>query len=399
MATTTIACGSDKADDDRGRIDRSTVGKLTKAEARSTAKSLNHLGFTVHQRLLEPGTNTVTSPLSLGGLLGLLAPGADGQAEQDLTRQLGLSNGEDPSIGALLAQLGATNAVTLEIANSLWTNTGVNLQDEYSDFVRKVYGAQTASVPLDKQEGADRIDNWVKESTNGKFTEMSKALGLPDPDAVLVLLNAAYFKGNWTTQFDPADTRPGEFKLASGSSVEVPMMSLPDNAKSVETSHAESFSLLRLPYGKDKRYGMEILLPNETVDISEFIKSLDLDDWAKARGDLHEGKAMVVIPKFTSKVDSDLVGPLKAAGLGSIFGGGALPKLTDSGGALTTVAQSVYIAVDEEGTEAAVATGGAVATSAPMPLMVDRPFAFAITDRDTGAMLFLGTINDPTRTR
>lgn len=395
IALTTISCGSTTPAGDQQRIDRDKVGKLTQTQALSTSAALNDIGFAVHRDLMRPGGNTVTSPLSLGGLLGLLAPGADGRAADDLTKLLRLKSTEDPAIGALLVQLTDTKDVTLNIANSLWTNSGVTLRDSYSDFVRKVYGATTESVPLGEQQGAERIDSWVKDSTNGRITEMSQALGLPDPDAVLVLLNAVYFKGTWTTRFDPADTRPGDFHLPSGSTVEVPLMSLPDNAKSVETAQSATFDLLRLPYGKDKRFGMDILLPHETVDISEFIRSVDPGDWAKARAELHEAETMVLLPKFTTKVESDLIAPLRTVGLASIFGDGALPKLTDSGGALTKVAQSVYIAVDEAGTEAAAVTGGAMTTSAPVPFSVDRPFAFAITDRVTGAVLFLGTINDP----
>lgn len=389
------ACGSGD-DSSTPRTKGPTHATLSVADARTSATALNEVGFAVHRELVESGNNTVTSPLSLGGLLGLLAAGAEGKPAQDLTGRLGLKGSDDPTIGALLSQLGTSKGVTLDIANSLWTNDGVKANDKYSSFVKEVYDAQIESVPLGKNEGAERIDNWVKKATNGKIERMSEALGLPNPDAVIVLLNAVYFKGTWTTEFDPADTRPGDFELASGSKVKVPMMSLPDNAKSIETADGGSFSLLRLPYGKDKRYGMEILLPNDVVDIAGFMKTLSLDDWSKARAALHESKTPVSLPKFTSKVDSRLDHALKAAGLGSIYDSGAMSGMTDSGGTLSTVAQSVYIDVDERGTEAAAVTGGAVVTSAPMPFTVDRPFVFAITDRDTGAMLFLGSINDPT---
>lgn len=400
VATAALACGTEQPDENGIGVDPELVGTLTDDGARSAAEVVNRLGREVHEQLAVEGANTVTSPISLAALLALLAPGADGEAAQDLAARLGLHDGRDTSIGALLVRLADTSDVRLDVASSIWTSDGVTLLEPYAAFVRDTYGVHTSSVPLDRPEGATAIDQWVTDATNGRIEEMAAALGLPDPDALTVLLNAVYFKGTWTTEFDPADTRPDSFHLPDGSEVEVPMMSLSvERSAGFEVAHAEGFSLLRLPYGKEERFGLEVVLPDDVVDASAFLATLDEAAWADARARLGDGALAedVRLPRFTTTWEGALDDALAAVGLGSIYAEGALPGISDSASTLSTVAQSVFIAVDEHGTEAAAATGGVMTDAASMPFVVDRPFVFAVSDRSTGAVLFLGTINDPTR--
>lgn len=336
-------CGSD-GNDDRVGVDPDPGDTRSTQAVRETAMTVNRIGFDVHIQLLKANENTVTSPVSLASLLGMLAAGADGAASADLNARLGLTSSTDTRIGGLMAALGATSDVTLDVANSIWTNDGVKLLAPYQTFVHDTYRAEATSVPLGTPRGADAIDAWVKRATNDKIDKMADALGLPDPDAVTVLLNAGYFKGTWTTEFDPANTRPMPFSLADGSKLDVPMMSLAGEKDPWETASSATFSLLRLPSGRDGRFAMELLVPSDVVDIADFMKRLDFDEWQATRSRLSPGAVAVSLPRFTTKWQSDLNESLT-----------------------------------------------------PVPFEVDRPFAFAITDRTTGATLFLGAINDPTR--
>lgn len=401
MATVAVVsgCGQDTADERLG-VDpgaRTRPGGVpTDERTKAVAAAINQLGFEMQAELVRSGENTVTSPVSLAGLLGLLAAGAGGQAATELTTRLGLTGTRDTAIGSLLAELATTSDVQLDVANSVWTNQGVNLLAPFSDFARDTYRAEAATVALGLPEGADAIDAWARKATNDKIDSISDALGLPDPAAVTVLLNAVYFNGTWTTEFDPANTRPGTFTRADRSMVEAPMMSLHLNEGRWDSSSGDTFSLLRLPYGADQRFAMELIVPNDIVDMSVFFAGLDVDRWNAARASLAPGVESVTMPKFTTEWKANLNESLQAVGLGSIFGNDALANISDPAAPLSTVAQKVFIQVDEHGTEAAAVSGGMTATSAPAPFEVNRPFGFAITDRNTDAVLFLGAINDPT---
>jgi serine protease inhibitor len=379
------------------RVNPELADTLSETETIALATTLNQLGFEVHTELLKSNENTVTSPVSLGALLALLAAGAEGQASTDLNERLGLNAADDTAIGALLAQLATARDVELAIANSVWTNDGIELLKPYESFVQDTYGAETGSLSLGKQEGADAIDEWAKDATNNKIDSIAEPLGLPDPDAATVLLNAVYFNGSWTTEFDPSNTREMSFSLSNGSTIAAPTMSL-SNDKLWEGAESETYALLRLPYGEDERFVMEILLPNDVVDMADFFETLEFDEWQATRAKLVPAVGSVSLPKFTTKSEQNLNDSLNSVGLESIYVEDALAGISGPNTILSTVAQSVYIKVDEQGTEAAAVTGGAVGiTSVPNAFDVNRPFAFAITDQTTGAILFLGAINNPTK--
>jgi serpin B len=177
------------------------------------------------------------------------------------------------------------------------------------------------------------------------------------------------------------------------------MMSLSNDEK-WEGAASDTYRLLRLPYGEDERFAMEILLPNDVVDMVDFFETLDFDEWQTTRSKLSPAFKSLLLPKFTTRSDENLNDSLNSVGLESIYVEDALAGISGPNTILSTVAQSVYIKVDEKGTEAAAVTGGkfqAVSGSFDDDFYVKRPFAFAITDQTTGAILFLGTINNPTK--
>jgi serine protease inhibitor len=373
------------------------AGTLSPQETAAAAAGANAFGFDLHRQVAEPGANTVTSPLSAAVLLAMVAAGAGGTTADEMVDLLRLDEPRDTRYAALLADLAGENDVTLSIANSLWAAQGHPFEDDYLTFVRDTFGATVEELDLGSQQTADRIDDWVDERTEGLIDAIAEDLGLPDPNAVLVLLNAVYFLGTWTTTFDEADTRDVPFRLADGTQVEVPTMHRSD--PDIETAPGDGFTLARLPYGEDERFGMEVILPAEDIPLDDLLARLDATVWQQTVDRLvPETPSQLALPRFELGWDAELTDALQALGMTSAFGGGDFTPMSPADPWLDTVVQKTYIRVDEEGTEAAAVTGGVMATSAgPPPFLVDRPFAFTVSDRQTGTILFLGTVHDPRR--
>lgn len=399
VAVLLTACGggvSDPAPRAAGdEIAVELAGSLSTEEAAAAGAAVNAFGFDLHREVAQAGENTVTSPVSAAVLLAMVAAGAGGATAEEMMEVLRLEDPRDTRTAALLADLTETGDVTLSIANSLWAAEGYPFEDDYLDHAQGIFGATVDEVDLGAEETADRIDAWVDERTAGLIEEIAEDLGLPNPQAVLVLLNAVYFLGTWTVTFDEADTRDAVFHLADGDRIEVPTMHRTD--AELETSAGDGFTMVRLPYGEDERFGMEVLLPDEEVALDELLPALDVDTWQRAVASLSpETVSQLALPRFELAWDQELTDALQALGMVSAFGGGDFTPMSPANPWLETVVQKTYIRVDEQGTEAAAVTGGVMVESAgPPPFVVDRPFAFTVSDRQTGTILFLGTVHDP----
>ena len=386
------SAGQDAAGDE---IAVELAGSLSPEEAAAAAEGVNAFGFDLHRAVAEPGENTVTSPLSASVLLAMVAAGSGGTTAEEMVEVLGLEDARDTRYAALLADLTGQSDVTVSIANSLWAAQGYPFEEDYITFVEDTFGATLDAVDLGAQETADRIDEWVEDRTEGLIDEIAEDLGLPDPQAVLVLLNAVYFLGTWTTTFDEDATRDAPFHLANGNQVEVPTMHRTD--PELETAAGDGFTMFRLPYGDDERFGMEVVLPDEDVALDELLAELDLAMWQETVAQLEPSTpSQLALPRFELEWDAELNDALQELGIVSAFGGGDFTPMSPANPWLDTVVQKTYIRVDEEGTEAAAVTGGVMTESAgPPPLLVDRPFAFTVSDSQTGTILFLGTVHDP----
>ncbi|MDF0512489.1 serpin family protein [Agromyces sp. H3Y2-19a] len=376
-------------------VDADLAGSLSAERAAAAADDVNAFGFDLHAAIAEDGDNIVTSPVSSSVMLAMVAAGAGGDNAEEMVEVLGLDGPRDTRYAALLAGLVGTDDVTLAVASSLWSAEGYPFEDDYVSFVQETYGATLDEVDLGSQGAADAIDDWVDERTEGLIDEVAADLGLPDPQAVLVLLNTVYYRGTWTTAFDEADTREAPFALAGGD--EVVVRTMHRSAAEVEASFGDGFQMLRLPYGDDERFGMEVLLPVEDVALDELLDDLDAEVWADAVDGLQTVTfSEIALPCFELEWDANLNEVLRSLGMVSAFEGGDFSPMSPADPFLDTVVQKTYIRVDEAGTEAAAVTGGVMAESAgPPPFRVDRPFAFTISDRETGAVLFLGSVHDP----
>ncbi len=364
-----------------------------------TARAANHLGFAVHAGLLveHEGLNVVTSPWSLSALLAIVAAAAEGETAAQLEAVLGDAGGQDEGLGLLADSLRSASSVQLRLATGLWANSELAVDDAALAALAERFDAQLVSLPLGEASAAAAIDQWVTEQTDGMIRDLAEPLGLPDPQLPLAVATALAFVGDWTQGFDEQASGPGTFTLDDGSDVEVPMMRRTDTP-TLWFADAD-LEVVRLPYGEDERFGMEVFLPVEDLALEDLVEQLDADRWGDLVQQLGSTDVEVVLPSFSLRSSVGLTGVLQDLGVERAFGAQAeFGPIADAPLALTDVAQVTFVEVTEQGTRAAAASAGSIGdddSAGPLIFEVDRPFLFTISDRATGAVLLLGTIHDP----
>lgn len=373
------------------------------------ASADNAFGFRLLNAVQKtaPAGNVVLSPVSAALNLSMVVNGANGQTRQELLDTLSLRGAELETINAANAQLIKTirtppRSITLSVADSLWVNSHrATLRPEYLKRMQAAYDAATADLDFSQPQSVARINGWASKETYGKIP---KVLDRLDPTDVLLLLNALYFKGEWTHKFDPTRTQPHEFTLDNGSAKQLPRMAQSGRFEYFETSDLQG---IRLPFGEGEIV-MQVLLPAKASRLSALEKELTPGHWKEWQAQFKSRLGTIELPRFELKSDYRLTGPLQALGTKRAFQSGAeltgmlSPARGQAGGlSISSVVQSIYWKVDEEGSEAAaVTTTGVRATAMPRPeqpfrMIVDRPFFCAIEDRRSGALLFVGAIYDP----
>ncbi len=380
--------------------DPKPVTELGKTE-KEVVKSGNEFGLKLMRTLNagEADKNMFISPLSVSMALGMTLNGAAGSTRDDMARTLELAGLSDETINGsyrniidLLENLDPS--VKFRIANSIWSREGFPVEQTFTDVNRKSFDAEISSLDFNRPDAARIINSWVEGSTNGKIKEIVKSpIG---SDVVMYLINAIYFKGVWTTQFDKKQTREAPFRGPNGSQSTCNLMYLHDSLRCAETGPVK---VVELPYGKTG-YSMVVALPNEGVDINSLVGTLTPAVWSDWTDALKRQEAVIQLPRFKVEYEVSLNDALKALGMGIAFGGGAdFSRISRSGGLMISeVKHKTFVEVNEEGTEAAAVTSvEMVRTSLPMyfTMRCDRPFLFAIRENSTGTILFAGKIMRP----
>lgn len=350
----------------------------------------------------DPGSNVVLSPVSAKLALAMAYNGAVGDTAQAMANVLDLEGkGLDEvneQLGNLMVSLEqADEDVLLEIANSLWANEQYGLAPDFAERCRESYDAEVASLDFGDPGSARRINSWVGEKTHEKIDGIVDVI---DPDSALMLINAVYFNGKWALPFDPELTVDGDFHLPGGTTVTVPLMHGRDEYSYFENEDVQAVSL---PYGEG-RMSMCVFLPREGADHGAFLQGLDENVWQAWMDGFYDREGELALPRFKVEYEKVLNDALTAMGMGPAFAGGFTGMTSpecDEELFISTVLQKTYIDVNEEGTEAAAVTSVEMEATAVMPpqepfeMIVDRPFFFAIRDNQTGALLFVGSITDP----
>jgi serpin B len=356
---------------------------------------------------IQESDNIFFSPYSISSALGMTYDGARGQTAVDMAEVLHFtlpveavnrafhSLTETMSSGDLSgAESG--DPFTLSISNGLWVQDGFNLLDEYVAEVTRYYSAGVRNLNfIDDPEGSrETINEWVAESTMNRILDLIPP-GVLKEDTRVVLTNAVYFKASWRNQFDEHFTKDATFFLTDGSAIEVPMMNQTDY---FNYSSTEGCSAIELDYAAGKA-SMLILLPDG--DIQEFQQDFNADKLGTIRRRLSSCNVSLSMPKFEFTRSLQLSQILRTLGMESAFGSGAdFSGFTGSPDLfISEVLHKAFVKVDEEGTEAAAATAVVMGLTAmpaqPVEMNINRPFMFFILDRETGSIVFMGRVMDP----
>ena len=352
----------------------------------------------------EAGQNVFVSPLSVAMALGMTYNGAAGTTRAAMAEALalqGMSIGDVNQAYRDLIDLlrGLDGGVEFTLANSIWHRPDLTPLQTFQDVNRNFFDATVQSLDFSLPGASATMNQWVDRNTNGKIKTI-----VPDPipdQIVMYLINAIYFKGDWTFEFDKGRTKDQPFQLADGGKVMARMMSREEKHQVRMFSDAD-VTVVDLPYSR-RAYVMTVVLPREATGAESLATQLTQERWNGWIAELDSTSILVSLPKFTLEYALRLNDVLKALGMAEAFN----PCLADFGnmfaGAkpgdfyIDDVRHKTFVDVNEEGTEAAGATSvGIGLTSAPARIEVDRPFIFAIRERLAGSILFLGRIMNPT---
>ncbi|MHA6258880.1 serpin family protein [Sporosarcina sp. CAU 1771] len=363
----------------------------------------NELGFHLMKEIeVDEHHNAFISPTSAFMALSMVYNGADGVTKEEISKVLEVEGMDSSELNKANASLMSmlmknTNGIQLSVANSIWLNENFHFQEDFSKKNMDYYNAEIQEINIYEDDSVTRINDWVKDATNKRIDEIVEA---PlDPDLVAILLNAIYFKGDWTYEFDEKQTENRSFYLRDGKTKEIPLMSLRKKLNYLEN---EEFQAVKLPYG-EKEMSMTIYLPKETSSLDEFSKTLTNENWSTWNASFGEEEGTVLLPKFQLEYEIELNETLKTLGMPSAFDREAVfTKMIDEDVPLwiSKVKQKTFIDVNEKGTEAAAVTSVEVVTESapanpPFHMEVNRPFFLVITDEQTNAILFMGKISEP----
>ena len=354
----------------------------------------------------EKNKNVFVSPSSAAVVLAMAYNGARGSTQAAMEQTLKLRDTTvdelNKEASAWLKAIGSpTPGVEMSIGNSVWLRNGVPLQPQFKQRIEQTYRAHVTNLDLSKPDAARIINAWVKSETNNRIEEI-----VTPPisnDEMLFLINALYFKGRWTTPFDPKQTSSAPFTLLNGTTINVPTMHRTNN---YETKNGKDYRAVRLPYGEG-RFSMYVFVPTEGATVYDLVSQLTPDTWRSMIIGFNKRNLPLLMPKFTFNYAITLNEPLKAIGMAEAFDAtrSDLSGMVDAtwlrGNRLyiSEVKQKTFVEVNEEGTEAAASTSAGISvTSMPAPFAVDRPFVAAIHDGATNTVLLLGIVVDPRHT-
>ncbi|MFO7722778.1 MAG: serpin family protein [Bacteroidales bacterium] len=393
VLSTTYACKKDNNNKPEPvHLDLSLQGKML-------VSASNDFAFRIF-RETELSTaveeNVMISPLSISFALGMTLNGANSSTFDSIRQVLGFDQLTMHDINYNYKQLvpflvNADPTTTLKIANSIWYKTGFTPEQPFLDTCSHYFNATVSQLDFSNPASLNTINNWVAGNTNNKITQLLSSL---KPEDVMYLINAVYFKGNWTVKFDPSETKQAAFFKTSGQTNVATM-----NGKNTYKFYSNNdFTMLELDYGQTN-FAMDLLLPNSGKDLTDILQQLDaanFDNWTQNLNTIEDMK--IAIPKFKFEYEKSLNEILSAMGMGVAF-----TEFADFSGISTTlplliteVKHKTFVDVNEEGTEAAAATSVGIGyTSMPPSFIADHPFLFIIRERDTNTVLFIGKVCDP----
>ncbi len=390
---------------------RDTNPAVAPADLAALANGNGTFAFNLYAELTKTmAGNFFFSPYSISEALAMTYGGAQGTTATQMAAALQFRLDQEKlhpafdDIDLQLAQRGnglsgaEAKGFQLNVVNAIWAQQGFNFLTRYLDLLAQNYGAGLRIVDYINaaEQARQTINQWVSDQTNGKIPDLLPA-GSVNNLTRLILTNAIYFKAAWESQFQTANTQPGQFHPLAGAAVTVPMMVQQHNFKYVESSDYQAIELLY----NGRQLAMDILLPAADQYIA-FESALKYNHLQDILNSLQPAQVKLTMPKFSFNSQFGLKAVLSDLGMPAAF----VPGVADFSGMdgkkdlfISDVIHKAYIAVDESGTEAAAATGVVVGTTA-VPAQIkdftlDHPFIFLIRDLPTNSILFVGRVMSP----
>lgn len=363
--------------------------------------------FDLYAKLKEKEGNLFFSPYSISTALAMTYVGARGNTEKQMAEVLHFIL-KDDSLHSVFAELQTQlNAVQekreieLSIANSIWGQEGYDFLKEFLDIINEYYQGKVKLVDFIEacENARNQINKWVEQKTKDKIKELIKP-GILNPLTRLVLVNAIYFKGKWEKEFEKKLTKDTPFWLTPEDTVHCPMMQQKGSFNYCEN---DSLQILELPYLGDD-LSMFVLLPREVDGLNKLENSLTIDNLNKWMN-VSNKEIKVYLPKFKMTSGFSLGKTLYDMRMTDAF----IPYKADFSGMngskelfISKVIHKAFVDVNEEGTEAAAATAVVMLKAVAVPkqpivFRADHPFIFLIRDNNSGSVLFLGRLVDPTK--
>jgi serpin B len=372
---------------------------LDKFEKR-VVQSGNEFGIKLFKKIneFEQGKNISISPLSISIALGMTLNGAAGstfEAMQSTLELEGMSrekiNESYRSLIELLSQLDPK--VTFNLANSIWYRQEFQAEQEFIDINQTYFDAVVRKLDFNSPEAVHIVNGWIEDKTNGKIEKMIERI---TPDMIMFLINAIYFNGAWTYEFDKDLTKDDQFVKQDGSVVPVRMMVQENDFNYLGNDDLQA---VELPYG-DGDYSMLLILPNPKKTIDDLVMEMSPTGLTEWIGGMQEEPGRLEVPKFELEYESSLKKILMALGMGIAFSDQAnFTRINRAGGLqILEVLHKSFVEVDEKGTEAAAATVVIIGRSANATgffMRLDRPFLFLIRENRSQTILFMGKVLEP----
>ena len=378
------------------------------AGSSTVTAAANQFAFNLFQQLLQSGSvpaNTLISPLSIYQALSMTYNGAAGTTADSMAATLGLAGlpvGELNALSkAILQQMPKEDSkVQFSPANSIWyRQNGPQPSPAFVDTVTTDYLGTAQALDFASPSAVNTINSWVAKNTENKIPTILNSL---ESNAEMVLVNAIFFNGSWLNAFKPGDTQDAPFYFADGSSVSVPFM---NEQVGLRVYRGPVYTLAELPYGTGKAFDMYLVIPNSTTQpIQQFAASFNADSLANGMPHLDSENVKLTIPKWSYSYSVDDLSPeLSKLGMGIAFSNDAnfANMYPNTPSAISRVIHKTWIQVSESGTQAAAATAVVVVETVvgagPPLLRADHPFVYVITEKQTGMILFIGILNDPSQ--
>ncbi|MBD2766717.1 serpin family protein [Hymenobacter sp. BT664] len=388
------------------------------ASASRTAQTTFSLALVRRVAQLSDNSTVVLSPLGILAALALVMSGAGGATQAALAETL-FGSSQDSAASATgfadqLRQLLQPDSPEdgnpiLHLATGMWMDHSFALAPAFANQARTLYQAEVARLPLAGPDAASTINSWVQQHTAGLIAEIVSAEVLAAPLLKVVLVNAVYFQARWASEFDPGDTQPGLFRRADGTAQPADLMR--QVSREIGYLAGDGWQAVRLRYdGYPSDFSMLVFVPDEPSGLPAFLTTLNATSWdswhAALKYPAQQLEVELTLPRFRIEWNGDLAPYLQQMGLTAPFAPTAdftAMGFQAGGGAIEQVIHKTFLAVDEQGTEAAAVTAimwmGSASDTAPLrrvTVKADSPFFYAIVDDQSGSLLFAGTVGDLT---